>query len=118
MRDCPVGENATAAAASHSKLLRIDVAALQELVHANHQVAVIVARIVILNDFSEVLAVAGRTARVDIEDDVPPGRHPLKLMIEDPAIRSVRPTVDVENERVLFLGIKAGRLLNPALNAL
>jgi hypothetical protein len=45
----PVGENAAAAAAGHRKFFRVDIATLQEFVHVNHQVAVIVTRIVILN---------------------------------------------------------------------
>src|ERR1700741_1560173 len=118
MGDCPVGENAPAAATSHGEFLGIDVAALYEFVHAGHEVAIIVPGIVILNDIAEVLAVAGRTARVDVEDDVSFGGHPLKFVIKDPAVGSVWPAVDVQNQRILFLGVKVGRFLNPPLNAL
>src|SRR5260370_35309400 len=91
------GKNAAAAPTSHSEFFSVDVPTLQEFVHTDHQVAVIVARIVILNDVSGVLAVAGRATRVEVEDDVSPCRHPLKFVIKYPAVASGRPTVDVKN---------------------
>ena len=68
--------------------------------------------------FAEILAVAGRAARVEVEDNVSPCRHPLKFVIEDPAVSGVRPAMDVKDQRILFLRIKVGRLLNPSLNVL
>ena len=72
----------------------------------------------ILNDVAEILAVAGRAARVDVEHDIAFGRHPLKFVIKDPAVGSMRPAVNVQNQGILFLRIEVGRLLNPSLNAL
>jgi hypothetical protein len=115
--DSPICEDASAAAAGYPEFLLVDVATLNEFVDTDHQIAIVVARVVILNDIAELLAVAGRPARVDVEDDVTFGGHPLKFMIEDPSVGSVRTAMDVENERVLLLRIEVGRLLDPALNA-
>jgi hypothetical protein len=62
MRNRPVGENAASATPVTASFFGVNAATLQEFAHADHQVAVIVARIVILNDVAEVLAVAGRPA--------------------------------------------------------
>src|SRR5579859_5754831 len=118
MCDGPICEDASAAAAGYTEFLLVDVATLDEFVDTDHQIAIVVARVVILNDIAEFLAVAGRPARVDIEDDVTFCGHPLKFMIKDPSVGSMRTTMDVENERVLLLRIEVGRLLDPALNAL
>ena len=118
MRDGPVGEHTATAAAGHAEFLLVDVAALEKFVDADHQIAIVVARIVILNDVAELLAIAGRAARVDVEHDVAFGGHPLKFMIEDPAVGRVRAAVNVEDERILLLRIEVGRLLDPTLNAL
>ena len=59
VRNRPVRKHTAAATAGDSKSLCVDVAALENLVDSNHQVAVIVARVVILNDVAEILAIAG-----------------------------------------------------------
>src|SRR6516164_7272570 len=118
MRDGPVSEDAATTTAGHAEFLWVDVTTLQQFVDASHQVAIVVARIVILNDITELLAIAGRAAWVDVKDDVAFGGHPLKFMIKDPAIGGMWAAVDVENERVLLLRVEVGRLLNPPLNAL
>src|ERR1700733_14018219 len=105
MRDGPVCQDA----ASHAEFLLVDITALEKFVDADHQIAIVVARVAILNDITELLAIAGRAAWVDVEDDIAFGGHPLKLMIEDPAIGRVRAPVDVENERIFLLLIEVGR---------
>src|ERR1700675_587071 len=104
-----------ATAAGHPEFFGIDVAALEDFIHSRHQVAVVVTRIVVLNDVAEILSVAGRAARVDVKYHVALSRHPLKFVIEDPAIGRVWPAVDVENQRIFFLRIEVGWLLNPSL---
>jgi hypothetical protein len=73
---------------------------------------------VILNDVAKVLAIAGRTARVNVQDDVSLGGHPLKFMIKDPAVGGMRAAVNVQNERIRPVWVEVGRLLDPALNVL
>src|SRR5215467_9105623 len=118
MGNGPIGQNAAATATRHGELMRIDVTALQQFVHADEQVAVVVAGIVILNDVAEVLAIAGRSSRVEVEDNVPLRRHPLKFMIKDPAVGRVGSPVNIKNEGVFLVRIEIRRLLNPSLNAL
>src|SRR5439155_22698740 len=107
-----------AAAASHVQFLFLNVTALYQFVHAGYQVFVVITRIVILNDVAELLAISSAATRIWIEHDVTLGGHPLKFMIEDVAVRSMRSAVNIENKWVLLLGIKVGRLLNPCLNFL
>ena len=59
MRDGPIGEDAAAAAAGDAKFFWIDVAALEQFVDSDHQIAVIIAWVVVLNNVAEFLAVAG-----------------------------------------------------------
>src|SRR5882762_5109825 len=116
LSNCPVRKHAASAATSHPEFFEIDVAALENFVHSRHEVVVVVARIVVLNDVAEILPVAGRAARVNVKHDVALGRHPLKFVIEDPAIGGMWSAVDVEDQWIFFLGIEVGRLLNPSLN--
>src|SRR5580658_10834680 len=118
MRDGPVCQDAATAAARHAEFLLVDVAALDKFIDTDHQIAIVVARVVILNDIAELLTIAGRAARVGVEDDITFGSHPLKFIIEDPSVGRVRAAVDVENEWVLLLRIEVRRLLDPALNVL
>ena len=64
LRDRPVGQQPAAAAAGDAEPVRVDVALLQHLVHAGHQILVVVAGIVVLDDVAEVLAVRRAAARV------------------------------------------------------
>ena len=58
LRDRPVGQQTAAAAAGDAEPVRVDVALLEHLVDAGHQVLVVVAGVVVLDDVAEVLAVA------------------------------------------------------------
>src|SRR5205823_1867356 len=116
--DGQIGEQAAAAPTSYAQFLSVDVTALDQFIHAGHQIFVVVAGIVILNDVAELLAIRRAATRIWIEHDVTLRGHPLKFMIEDVAVGCVRSAVNVENEWVLLLRIKVGRLLNPSLNFL
>src|SRR5262249_26361649 len=116
--DGPVGQQSAAAAAGDAHLLVVDVATTNELIDTGHQILVVVAGILVLNDVAKVLTVAGAAARVRIEHDVTLRRHPLKLVIEDESVSRVWSTVDVENQRVLLVRIEIGWLLHPRLNLL
>ena len=80
--------------------VRVHVAAADQLVHARHQVLVVVARVAVLDDVAEVLAVGRAAARVRVEHHVALGRHPLHLVEERVAVGGVRPAVDVQDQRV------------------
>src|ERR1051326_5608177 len=70
----------------------------------------------VLNDIPKLLPVAGAAARVRIKHDVTLRRHPLKLVIEDVAVRGVWSAMNVENQRILLVRIEVGWLLYPRLN--
>ena len=95
LTDHPVRQQAAAAAAGHAQLLLVDVAALNHLIDAGHQIFVIVARIMVLNDVAEFLAVGRAAARIRIEHHVTLRRHPLKLMLENVAVGRVRSAMNV-----------------------
>src|SRR5207248_2768640 len=88
--DYPVGEQTAAATTSNAKLFVIDVTALDHFIDAPHEVLIIIAGIMILNDVSELLAVSDAAARVRIKHDVAFGRHPLKFVLENPAVSRMR----------------------------
>src|SRR5271166_3155750 len=50
MADHPIGEYAAAAAAGNRQLVGIHPAALDQVVHTSHQILVVVARVVVLDD--------------------------------------------------------------------
>src|SRR5207253_3838704 len=100
VRDDPISEQAASAAASNAKFFVIDVTALNHFIDAAHEVLIIIAGIMILNDVSELLAVGDAAARVRIKHDVAFGRHPLKFVLENPAVSRMRTAVDVQNKRI------------------
>ena len=116
---CPTtqfGQQSAAASAGHAEFFIVDVAAFDYLIHAGHQIFVIVARIMILNDVAKILAVGRAPARIWIKHHVAFGRHPLKFVIENVTVSRVRPTMNVQNQWILFVRIEIGRLLQPRLD--
>src|SRR5206468_4967206 len=107
----PVGEQAAAASTGYTQFLLVDAASPNDFVDTRHQVFEIVARVFVLDDVSERLAVARAPARVWIEHDVTLGRHPLELGFKDVAVSRVRPAMDVENERIFFRRVESRWLL-------
>src|SRR5437588_32568 len=77
MSDGPIGEHASAAATSDSKVLFVDIPPLDQLIHADHQIFVIVAGIAVLNDVGKVLSIARAAAWVRIQHYITFGCHPL-----------------------------------------
>ena len=114
--DRPVGQQPAAAAAGHAEPCRIDVASLDHLVHAGHQVFVVVAGIVVLDDVAEVLTVRRAAARVGEEHDVALRGHPHELVRVGVAVCRVRAAVNLEDHRILARRIEVRRFQNPALD--
>ena len=118
MGNGPVGKYAATAAAGHTELLLVYVAAFEQFVDSGHQITIIVPGIVILNDVAEILSVTGGASRIGVKNYIALGGHPLKLVVKDPAVRSVGTSVNIEDQRILLMGIEVRRLLDPALDAL
>src|SRR6185295_13633590 len=78
LTDGPVGQQSAAAAPGDAELLLVDVTALDQIIYSCHQVLVIVAGIVVLDDVAEILAVARAAAWIRIKHDVALRSHPLK----------------------------------------
>ena len=112
----PIGQQSTAASAGHAHFLFIDIAAPDQFIHAGHQIFVIVARIMILNDVAKILAVGCAAPRIRIKHDVSFRGHPLKFVLENVAVGRMGSAVDVKDERILFPGTKIRRLLHPRLD--
>src|SRR5439155_9906145 len=106
------------ASACDSHPRRIDVTSLENLVDAGHQILVVVAGIMELDDVAELLAVGRAAARIGVEHDVTLGRHPVEFVRERVAVRCVRPAVYLENERIFFRRVEMRWLQDPALNPL
>ena len=85
--DDPIRQQSAAAAAGYAKFLVVDVSALNEFIDSEHQVFVIVARIMVLNDVAEFLAIGRAAARIRIKHDVTFRRHPLELVLENDSRR-------------------------------
>ncbi len=117
MPNGPVGQQPAAAASRHAQLLFIDVAALDDFIHAGHQVFVVITGIVVLNDVAKLLAIGRAAARIRIQHDVTLCRHPLKFVIENKPVRSVRAAVNVQDERIFLVRIKVRRFLDPGVDA-
>src|ERR1700682_2522429 len=100
--DGPVGEYSAAAATGDSHARRVHVPALENFIDAQHQVLVVVARIVELDDVAEVLPVRRAAARVRVENDITLRRHPQEFVREGGAVGSVRSAMNLKYERILF----------------
>jgi hypothetical protein len=118
LRDHPIGQQPSAAATGDAHAALVHVAAFQDLVDTRHQILVVVARVLELNDVAEVLPVVGAAARVGEEHDVSLRRHPLEFVSERVAVRGMRSAVDLKNHRVLARRVEARRFEDPALNLL
>ena len=118
LRDDPVRQHAAAAPPGHAELLLVHETPLHQHVHAGQEVLGVVAGIAVLDDVAELLPVGRAPARVRIEHDVAPGRHPLELVVEGRAVGGVRSAVDVEDQRIALAGVEVRRLEDPGLHAL
>ena len=121
LRHRPVRQQPTAAPARHAKLLRIDIPQLHHRIHRIHQVMKVIVGIVVFDNIRKLLPITRRSARVGIHHHIPPRRHPQHLVIEDPSIRRMRTAMDVEDERILLLrvrAIEARRQLHKSINRL
>ena len=87
-------------------------------VHGGHQVLVVVAGVVKLDDVAEVLAVGRAAARVHVRDDVAASRLREELVRERVAVGGMRAAVNLENQRVLLRRIESGRRDVPAVHRL
>ena len=114
----PIREQTTAASAGHAQFFVVDIAALDHLIHAGHEIFVIVARVMVLNDVAEILAVSGAAARIRIQDHVTFCRHPLKFVCEYIAIGRVWAAMDIQDQWVFLGRIKPRWLLHPGLHFL
>src|SRR5206468_3608051 len=75
-----------AASARDTELFVVDVTALNHFIDAAHEVLIVITGIMILNDVSELLTVGDAAAGIRIKHDVALGRHPLKFVLENPAV--------------------------------
>ena len=116
MTDDPAGEHAAAAAAGDVQLFRVDKALCEHGVDARVQVGEIVAGIGVVDEVSELAAVAGAPPRVGIEHDVSVRRHELFFEIEAITVIGKRPAVDLKDQGILLGGIKSRRLDDPSLD--
>src|SRR2546423_13912028 len=115
--DGPVGEHSSTASTGDSHARRVDVPTLENFIHAQHQILVVVPRIVELDDVADLLPVRRAAARIRVENDVTLGRHPQELVRERVAVRGVRTSMDLEYQRILLRRVELRRLEDPALNA-
>src|SRR5207253_5729716 len=98
----PVREQPTSAAAGYSQFLFIDIATVNQFIHADHQIFVIVTRVTVLNHIPKILAVGSAATRIWIKHYISFSGHPLKFVFKDVAICGVWPAVNVQDERVFF----------------
>ena len=118
LRDRPVRQEASAAAARDAEATGVHVAAPQHLVDAGHQILVVVAGVVILDDVPEILPVRRAAARIREQHDIALRCHPLELVRVGIAVGRMRTAVDFENQGVLPGRFEVRRLQNPRLNLL
>src|SRR5580704_767865 len=113
----PVGHVAAVAAAGHAQPVPIDPRILlQHRVHAGHYVLVIHATPIVGDAAFELLTITGGAARIAEEDRVAAGRVNLKFVIPVHAVLSGGPSVNAEDHRIFFAGIKAYRLHQKTVN--
>src|SRR6266496_1211481 len=71
----------------------------------------------ILNHIAKILSVGRAATRIWIKHHVTFRSHPLKFVLEDVTVSRMGPTMDIQNKRIFFPGIKVRRFLHPCLDA-
>src|SRR5687767_10172123 len=100
LRDDPVGQQTTPAAARDSQASLVDVSLPDDLVQTSHQILVVVAWILELNAVAEILAVIRAPAGIRVQHHISLRRHPLELVREGVPIRGMWTPVDLQNQGI------------------
>ena len=114
--DDPRGEHAAAGSAADEEVLRIDPALRDRRVDAGHQVVVVLVGIAVLDAVHELLAVAGRAARIRPQHRVAVGGEVLPRPVPADVVHAPRTAVNPQHHRVLLRRIEVRRLHQPALH--
>src|SRR5579872_357240 len=114
--DEPVGHKTPIASASHAHTLLVNVAFLQQRIHARHYIERIFCPPIAAYRESKLAAIAATATRIGVENNIALRHEQLHLVEEPIAILRIWSTVNLYNERVLFRWIKVLRLHNPAIH--
>ena len=114
--DDPRSQHAATAATGDIKLIRIDIAFRQRSIHTRHQVIVIVARVSMMNQVAELLAIGSTAARIGIKHHIARTGIKLDLGRKPRTIVGKRSTVNFQDQRVFLRRVKAWRLDDPAMH--
>src|SRR5258707_10274433 len=114
--DDPVGHEPAVAAACDVEALRVDPPQAERVVNAGHEVEVVLAAPVADARAQEPVAVSVAPARVHVEHRVATAGEGLELVEEGVAVRAVRATMDLEDQRPLLRSVEAARLEQPTLD--
>ena len=117
VRDHPQRRVAAVAAAGDERARRVDVGALDDVVHHGRLVGEHRVAPVAVERARPVVAVADAAARVRVHDVVAARGEHLELVEEAVAELRVRAAVDVEHGRIALSGHRVGRLEHPVRHA-
>ena len=106
LADDPGGQHAAARAAGDEQIVGIDVAVRDRRIDGAHQVVVVLARIVVMNEIGELFAVRRRAARIGVQHDVT--RRGVELIVgrEHRTVGGERSAVNFQDQRIF---LAAGR---------
>src|SRR2546430_16187569 len=111
--DDPVGHEPAVATPGEVEALPVDPAERERVIHAGHEVLVILSAPVANARFHEPLPVRVAPARVREKHRIPTPAEQMELVEERVSVRGVRPAVNLEHERPLLRGIEVARLHEP-----
>jgi len=114
--DGPAGEDAAAATAGDEEIVGVDVALGDDGVNAAVEVEEIIAGIGVVDEICEILAIAGTSARIYVENHIASGSQHLFFEIETVPVVGKRTAVNFKDKRIFFGSIKIRRVDDPPLD--
>jgi hypothetical protein len=114
--DHPRGEHAPAGPAGDEQVPLVDVALRDHRVHPGVQVVKVVARVRMVDQVPELLAVARAAARIGVQHHEAGRGHQLLLLVEPVAVVRERAPVDLEDQGILPARVEARGLDDPAMD--
>lgn len=105
-----------AAAPRYIELLLVDVPSADHGIHPGHQVVVVDAGVGLVDGVAERGAVTGRAAGIGVEHHVSVGRPGVPHVVEPDVVHPVGTAVNLQQHRILLLGVEGRWLHDPALD--
>ena len=116
LRHDPGRQDAAARTAGDEQAVLVGIVLRDKFIDDAHQVIIVITRIIEVDQLGEVLAIAGRAARVRPHGHIAFGGIALDLAAEEGRIHRIRPAMDFEDQREASVSLEVRRQGDPGLD--